>query len=338
MNGVAVIRVFRQRVLDQLDRPIAEIPVIANTTNLTPRYAGSGSPYIIAKAAYLSDAAGDVIIAPAQMYNFNAWVDPLKIPATVVIPDENKATFSFDATDAQPPSVDAKRLKADAILRLYRYEGPRPVLAIRLPDQEGLPADGTLFRWSPLQVHAIATSDFEVTVTRDPTAPLVIRGRQFPEATEESLPNHGASWTLRIRCLRGGIFPAADQEMAFTAPENGYQESCVWEAAAQDRSHGRRTIRFFWRRTGQPVRYGFVEVTCDFVIKGIKTDPSMAATLKSWAYMNPAADDRLIERSFQERYDPNSEDTPPWVTALSPAMVEQWNLESVDGGAIPLAP
>ena len=342
MNDAAVLRGFRLRVIDQLDRPIAGIWVNTSTTNLNDRPAGAASPYVIAKANYLSNADGDVIIAPSKMYNFNAWVDPQRVPAAVAIPDENKATFSFDATDAHSPSVDAKRLGVDAVLCLYRNtHPPHPVFAVYAPERKGISADGTPFAWSPLHGKSfadLAAADFEVTVTRDPSAPLVLRGRLLPEEPEENLPNFSADWKVAIRCLRGGVVPVAQKEVAFTAPEAGYRNTHEWNFRVADQPNHYQRVRFFWRRTGNPVRYGFVEISCRLLITEFNTAPKVFAAITSWAYMNPAADDRLIERSFQERYDPTSEDTPPWITALTPEMVEQWNLEPVDGGAIPLAP
>jgi len=341
MSTGSTTRGFRLRVVDQLERPIAGIPVVGSTTTLSSTFMGLGSPYNIVEAHYRSDAAGEVVIPPTKIHHFHAWVDRMSIPPSVAIPDHGQASFDFRSTDVRPPSAEAKRLGVDAVLHMYRYEGPRPLLAVYAPEREGLPANGTPFSWNPLQVKsttAMPSSAFEVTVTRDPAAPLVIQGRLRPVDPEETLPNLEVAWTLRVRCLRGGIAPLTDQKMAFTAPEEGYRATSVWESTAQDQSYGQRKISFFWRRTGMPVRYVFVEMICDIDIKGVRTVPSVATTIRSWAYVNPAADDRLIERPFGERYDPRSRDTPPWITALSPELVEQWNLEPIDGGAIPLAP
>ncbi len=340
MNATSVTRGFRLRVVDQLGRPIAGIPIIGSTMTMSATYDGSDSPTNVVDASYLSDVAGDVVIPRKKVYDFKAFVDRKRMPPAVAIPDDSQAGFYFSVTDIRPPGADEKRLGVDAILRLYRYDGPHPLLAMHAPETGGFSADGTPFPWSPLmQRSRVQTgADFEVTVARDPTAPLVVRGRRFPETPERDLPNFQATWTLQLRCLRGGIAPVAAQEVGFTAPEDGYRASYVWDSPVQDAIKNLRHIRFFWRRTGTPVRYIFIELTCHLDIQDVKTAPSVATSIESWAYVNPAAGDRLLERPFQQRYDPRSRDTPPWLTELSPTEVEQWNLEPVDGGAIPLTP
>ncbi len=224
MNGHSMARGFRLRVVDQWERPIPRVPIIGSATTVSSTYDGTGSPFIIGKVNYLSDGSGDVVIPQTKLYRFQAWVDRERIPTAVAIPDDNKAAFYFDATDVRPTGVDEQRLGVDAILRLYRYDGPHPLLAMHAPAQGGLSADGTPFPWSPLQMKMpTARADFEVMVTRDPTAPVVTRRRLLPEEPEENLPNSSAGWTLQLRCLRGGIAPAATQEVAFTAPEDGYR-------------------------------------------------------------------------------------------------------------------
>ena len=341
-------KTFRFRVVNQRGQPVPGVAIVGAGEQYTKTPKTAGMFFDTIRIEVVTDARGEAQVGPLNVARCDAQVPQDRLGAQW---DQAAGeVFLFDNTKPGGIAINAEHRAEgiDYVFHLRQRESAQPLMHFRHSELSEIPLDGTPVQWTPTHFAwrgatpttlaradgalKLDEQDFTIRFWHDPTeAPSVANGNYITGEARFDY-NEKAAWWMEITCLRGGLLhvPESDTSMQL-APITGYNNRLIIQHdPAKKLAEFKQFIPVwaYWRRTGNPVRYGLI--CFEPIITALFGKPGLSARLSTKIWLNPQANDPRLERPQSPGLESNWERD--GTDEESSAMAK----EPIDAGAIPL--
>ena len=339
---------FRFRVVNQRGQPVPGVAIVGAGEQYTKTPKTAGMFFDTIRIEVVTDAHGEAQVGPLNVARCDAQIPQDRLGAQW---DQAAGeVFLFDNTKPGGIAINAEHRAEgiDYVFHLRQRESVQPLILFQHSELSEIPLDGTPIQWTPTYFALRGATptmlaraegaikldqhDFSIRFWRDPLEGPSSRNGNFMTGKEKYDYNDKAAWWMEITCLRGGLLPVAEKDTSMQlAPVTGYSDRLIIRHDPSKNSLNNDQFApswAYWRRTGNPVRFGLIRF--EPIITVLYGKPDLNASLCTRIWLNPQANDPRLERAESAGLE-NS-----WVRAATKEESTAMAKEPIDAGAIHL--